>query len=163
MSGDDSSKSDVPPPDLPDFTDQGEVLRWAIKMQEQQRTARREKVRAAMKAADVPLPDEIVTELARLNPEGVRAILVDHPGFKAWERLGSYRISLSVFERSVYDLTKVVERLQSTANEDILSRARQHELEEMEDEIQKELFAATNAAHSLVDHSRRLQDVINIS
>ena len=148
---------------MSDREDQWEVFRLAIKRIEQQRTTEREKVRAAMKAAVVPLPNEVVVRLVQLNHENVREVLVDHPGYKAWERLESYRISLRVFERTVPDLITVIELFEAAVEDDILSRKHQDKLHDIELAFQKELFATTNAAHSLVDHStRRLQKVVNI-
>lgn len=148
---------------VPDFSNRAEAFRWAVKRMEQQQIATREEVRAEMKAAVVPLPAEIVTKLAQLNPRDVRDVLIDHPGFKAWERLGSYRISLSVFERALSDLIRVIERFEAAAEGDILDPRQRDALEDIEQALQKELFSATNAALSLVDHStRRLQPHVNI-
>ena len=162
MSEEGSCKSKAPPPDLPDRNDRWEVIRWAVKSMEHQRSAVREKVRAAVKAAGIPLPTEVVTKLAQLSHQDVREVLVDHPGFKAWERLGSYRISLRVFERAVPDLLKAIEIFGAAVEDDILSRRKQDELDDIESAIQKELFAVTNAAHSLVDHSESIQELVDI-
>ena len=160
MSEEGSSESKATLPDLPDRDDPWEALRWVAKMMEKQRNTAREKVRAKVKAAGVPLPNEVVTELAQLSHQDVLEVLVDLPGFTAWERLGSYRISLRVFERAVADLIKAIEVFEAAVEDDILSHRQQDKLDDIEGAIQKELFAATNAAHSLVDHSRRLQRVV---
>lgn len=163
MSDESSSESKVTLPDLPDRDDRWEILRLVAKRMEEQRATAREQVRAAVKAAGIPLPTEVVTKLAQLIPQDVREVLVDHPGFTAWEQLGSYRISLRVFERAVADLIKAIEVFEAAVEDDILSHRQQDKLDDIESAIQKELFAASNAAHSLGDHSRlRLQPLVNI-
>jgi hypothetical protein len=130
---------------------------------EKQRIAAREKVRSAVEIASIPLPTEVVAMLAQLNYQDVREVMVDHPGFKALERLESYQTSLSVFECAVPDLIRAIEVFESAIDSDILSGKNQDKLHQIERAIQKELFATANAAHSLVDHStRRLQLLVNI-
>ncbi len=149
---------------LPDFNNRREVFHWAVARMDEQRTANREKVRATMKDAGFPVPPEIVAKLAQLGPEDVREVLHDHPGYAAWKQYRSYQISLRVFERSLRDVIEAIERFEGAAEDDILGRAQKDKLTDIEEVIQKELFAVVNAAHSLVDHStRRLQPLVNIS
>jgi hypothetical protein len=146
----------------PDFTDREQLFRRAVAAMEQQWTARREQLRAAVRTGGVPLSGEIVARLAELPHEDVHSLLSEHPGYKASERLGSYTATLRVFERAAHDLIRAIEQFEVAAQGDILGRNRAHELEDMEHAIQKELFAAASAAHALVDHSRRLQPLVNV-
>lgn len=158
-----SRNSEATTPDLRNFNGGWEFFRLAVKRMDEQRITAREKVREAMKAGGLPVPAGIVAELAQLRPADVRDVLLDHRGFTTWKRYGSYQISLRVFERAVQDLIKAIECFEAAAEEDILSRRQQDKLDDIERAIQKELFAAANAAHSLVDHStRRLQPLVNI-
>jgi hypothetical protein len=122
-------------------------------------------VRAAIKAAPVPMPVQIVDNVARLNPEDAREVLRDHPGFMTWEKTRSYKASLGIFERAAEDLLRAIRSFEELSRDaTIFDRMREDELKELERSVQKELFATTNAAHSLVEHStRRLQKSIEIS
>lgn len=151
-------RSDFSRPD-----DGWEQFRLITKIMDAERIAGREKVREAVRAAGVPLPENVVKALAQLNPHDVRKVLIDHPGFETSERLRSYRSSLTVFQRAVSDLTKAIERFESAVKGDIFDRQQRDELGDIKGAIQKELFAATNAAISLRDHStRRLQPLVKI-
>jgi hypothetical protein len=69
-----------------------------------------------------------------------------------------------VFERSIEDLLAIIRQFEnSAADGGIFDRASENELKRFEESVQKELFATTNAAQALVEHStRRLQKSINI-
>src|SRR4051794_4545354 len=88
--------------------------------------------------------------------------MIDHPGFKAWNRYDSYHVSLRIFNRTVPDLLRAIQRFETSLEDGILDRTKKEDLEDIEGAIQKELFAVTNAAHSLVDHARRLQKELQI-
>ncbi len=120
-------------------------------------------VRAAVKAATVPMPMEVVERIARLNPKDAYEVLREHPGYGLWERNKSYQASFRLFERAVFDFLKAIRDFNEVCNDGTLfSFPRRNELEGMEQSIQKELFAATNAAHSLVDHCRRVQKTAHV-
>ena len=124
---------------------------------------RRDRVREAIKAASVPMPAELVDEIADLNSRDAREVLREHPGFTLWERLKSHEVSLQVFERSVEDLLRCIDDLNELSQDQLtFHRTRRAELDKIELAIQKELFAATNAAHALVDHTRRLQSMMDV-
>jgi hypothetical protein len=72
-----------------------------------------------------------------------------------------------VFDRAVLDLVRIIRRFEAAVETEsehsIFSRTQRSALDDIEHTIEKELFAATNAAHSLVDHStRRLQSVVEV-
>jgi len=129
-----------------------------------QRSQAFEEVRAAVMAASVPMPAEIVERIAHLNAVDAREILRAHPGYDLWERHKSYQVSYQVFERATLDLLKAIQHFNDLARDGTLfGHTRRNEIDEMEQLIQKELFAAANAAHSLVDHStRRVQKIANV-
>lgn len=124
-----------------------------------------ERVTAAVKSAPVPMPPDIVTALVQLGPNDIHdALRAAHPGFALWEKKKSYQISFEVFESSFKDLLAAIGRFEVACEDALLSsHSRDHEVGQYERAMQKELFAAANAAHSLVDHStRQLQKEANI-
>jgi len=129
-----------------------------------QRSRMFEEVRAAVKAASVPMPAEIVERIAHLGSVDVREVLREHPGYDLWERHQSYQASHQVFARAASDLLKAIEHFSDLARDGALFwHTRQAEADDLEKSIQKELFAAANAAHSLVDLSRRIQKIAKVT
>lgn len=121
-----------------------------------QRHRELERIIAAVKAAPVPMPDDVVSALAQLGPTDIREALCAHPGFSLWEMHRSYQSSYEVFGRAFDDLLSAIERFEAACKDGLLyEKSRDEELKRFEIAIQKELFAAANAAHSLVDHSTR--------
>ena len=141
-----------------------ELLRSAIRIMDEQHRTERERVRHTLTAATVPIPADVVETLCQLNPHDARDALRDHPGHSLWEKRRSYEASLHVFERSVRDLLRAIQDFEELSRDgSIFDRTRETELDEIGYGIQKELFAAANAAHALVDHStRRLQKSIQV-
>ncbi len=140
-----------------------ERLKTVIDIMNQQRECERERVRDALKQATVPLPDQILQDLIRLNPLHARDILRDHPGHRIYEKYESYRTSLAIFEDAIADLLAAIGSFESSiSDESLLYRTRETELERIQRGIQKELFATTSAIHALVDHSRRVQKRVSI-
>lgn len=129
-----------------------------------QRTATLNAIRSAVAESPIPIPQELLERLALLNPSEVHEALREHPGRVLWERNKSYRISYEVFNRSFSDLISAIEHFEADAQDgSLFERMRHPELRTHEQIIQKELFSATNAAHSLVDHSSyRLQKLAKV-
>lgn len=140
------------------------LLRHAVRIMDEQRLCKRERVRKAIKASTVPMPEDVVRDLAQLNSRDARDVLRDHPGFPTWEKLRSYETSFEVFNRSVEDLLRAIQKFSKLSRDETLfERRRDNELNNIQRIIQKELFAAVNAAHALVDHStHQLQKSIRI-
>lgn len=155
-------KFEVSALNLPGHNDRWDLLRAVTKQMDERRIREREKVRGELKAAGAPVPAEIVAKLAQLRPADVRDVLLDHVGFETWDRYESYKSSLRVFERAVSDLIQTIGDFEVAAQSDILSRHQSGRLDDIEQAIQKELFATVSAAHSLVDHSRRLQQLVSV-
>lgn len=147
------------------MNDDFETLQSVTKFMEAQRSLKRESIRDSLKGAGVPIPQRIVDELALLNPHDALDVLGDHPGFKIWRRLKSYKTAFAVFNQSGLDLFDAIDTLaKRMRDEDLLIKPNRHKLEEGKLRIYKELFAFGNAAHSLKDHaSYRLQDVASVA
>lgn len=127
--------------------------------QEKREAERRERIREAVAASEAPLRDELAEAVIRLNDKYARAILREHKGFALAERRNSYRTSLAILEQSIQDLLVAIERFEAAAladNSGYFDPGGEDESGRTERRIQKELFAAANAAASLVDHARRV-------
>jgi hypothetical protein len=124
-----------------------------------------ERLRAAVASTEPPLPADLVTAVIHLFDGDTRAIMRGHKGYVLAERRASYFTSLSIMELSCTDLLSAIDRFaeQALAEGSVLfQRNNGDALEAFEQRIQKELFATTNAAASLVDHARRIQKILNL-
>jgi|GEM_PF-3532430 len=126
----------------------------------------RERLRGAVASTEPPLPADLVTAVIHLYDGDTRAIMRAHKGYALAERRTSYFTSLSIMELSCTDLLSAIDRFAVQALADgsaLFQRSNGDALEAFEQRIQKELFAATNAAASLVDHARRVQKILNLA
>src|SRR5438552_1946497 len=129
----------------------------ARERQEQWQQERREKLRKVLAEASMPLSDKDIETLVGIPDRDFQYIIRGHPGYKLAHRRASYRTSLSVFELCLADLVAVIDEFsaQATAdNRDIFDVRGKDQLKAIERRVQKEMFATTNAAASLVDHCR---------
>ena len=144
----------------PTFTE--EQWNAAMKAQREREAAQREGIRNAIAATPPPLPVELVQRFLHLFDGHVREMMRSHAGFDLSERRASYLTSLDIFERSVSDLISAIDDFSAYALADgasIFERHNAQKLRDHEGRIQKELFATANAALSLVDHSRRIEEI----
>ena len=140
------------------------TLRDVLRVMESQKQSRLDALREQVESSTVPLPADLVEQLSQTNPSDLSDVLMVHPGYPSWEALGSYKISLRVFKKALDDLIGVINQFEVLARDGkVLGRANEDTLDEFGIAVQKELFAAANAAYSLVDHStRRLQTKLDI-
>lgn len=140
-----------------------ETLRLAISLMERQRIHRREEIRAALKAVALPVPQNIIDDLAQIPYKEALDVLRDHPGFRAWQRWKSYRAALTIFQKSIHDLMSSINDFKAKVMNDRLLEFRNiNYKQEMILNVYKELFTVGNAAHSLKDHaSYRVNKIFN--
>ena len=122
-----------------------------------------ERLRLAVETSALPLPDELVTAISMRFGEDAQAILRAHPGYPLHQLRESFLVSLQVMDVAIADLLAAITAFAEEAVRDgseLFNVFQRDRLRQIELRIQKELFAATNAAMSLVDHSRRLQDAV---
>lgn len=138
-----------------------DMLRAVSQLMVKQRQQHREAVLSSLLVSTVPVPQNVVDDLAHLNQEDAIRVLRDHPGFKIWQRWESYQAALAIFEQSLQDLFDAIDELtDQIRSENLFIRPVRHRLDNGKLRIHKELFAAGNATHSLKDHaSHRLQQV----
>lgn len=142
-----------------------EELNEILRRQQEREAQRREGLRIAVKTSSIPLPPELAKTLINLNDQHFRTILRDHPGFILAVRRDSYRTSLAIAEQSLEDFLVAICRFEAAALRDgsnLLDSRGERELQAVERRVQKELFACTSAAASLVDHARRLNKMVEL-
>ena len=143
MSGGDSRKTGAAASGRSNPNNRWEILRCVVRRMDSERISAREQLRGEVKAASIPLPAEVVNQLAQLRSKDLREVLIDHPGFTSWNRYKSYEVSLRVFDRAVLDLVRVIRRFEATVETEnehsILSRTPRSALDDIERTIEREL------------------------
>lgn len=139
------------------------TLHMVVGRMNDQRLSREAVLREKLKASTVPLPPDLFEEVVQISSLHIDEVMTDHPGRAVWVRYSSYLVSAQVFDRAFKDLFSAIARFEEAVGRDIFDRRNELELADIESDVQKELFAATSAAHSLVDHSRRLQKVVELA
>lgn len=130
--------------------------------QRKREAASREAIRQTIAATSPPLPEKLVQSFLHLFDGHVREMMRSHAGFDLSERRASYLTSLGIFERSIDDLIAAIDDFSAYAlagDAVIFERHNEKKLRDHESRIQKELFAATNAALALVEHSRHIGEI----
>jgi hypothetical protein len=147
-----------------DANQRAEAFNYLVGQLFHQKSSALDKIRADVAAAAVPIPPDLLRRLSLLNPIEIHDALREHPGRVLWDRSKSYRISYEVFVRSFDDLINSIDAFEKDAQDGTLfEHMREFDLTTHEQIIQKELFGAANAAHSLVDHSsNRLQKLAQV-
>ncbi len=106
----------------------------------------------------IPASPEVIKALTWL-PRHADQILRSHPGHHLVSLRRSHQVSLSIFETAANHLVTAITDFEQEAvrdNSTIFRRECDAQLKRIEENIQKEMFSVTAAAHSLVDHTRRL-------
>jgi hypothetical protein len=140
-------------------------LNRLLRLQVDREAEHRDWLRVAVETTSVPLAGDLVERLLYISEEHFRDIMQGHPGFDLSEKRTSYEVSFSILKQTVSDLQNAINDFarQALADESALfTRQQAHTLEGIERRIQKELFAVTNAAASLVDHSRRVRKLLDL-
>ena len=124
-------------------------LHAILQGQAKRHLAERERLRQELRNVGVPVPAAILQSLSKLSTIHARDVLRDHPGFSIWERRQSYEASLSIFRCSIEDLLSAIRQCEEAAHDrTFFNQAQNEKLNHFERRIEKELFAATNAAHA---------------
>lgn len=132
-----------------------------IKGQNELKDREIERLTVIVSESIIPLPDDLLAVIIKTPDKATHTILRAHPGYPLFELRESYIASVDVMDMSICDLLDAIAAFAVeavTEGTEIFERAHEARLRQIEQRIQKELFAATNAAMSVIDHSRRLQD-----
>lgn len=124
-----------------------------------------ESLHREMADSTVPMDIDLMNRVSAKFGDTAQSILRNHAGYRQFRLRESYLASSQVFDAALDDLLAQIAGFEKEAlreETDLFDFAQRHRLEAIELRIQKELFAATNAALSLVDHSRRLQNELKI-
>ena len=125
--------------------------------QTQRAVAAREKLCQDIAASDVPLPEELAALIERVFITELRKVMRFHRGYPLAERRDSHRTSLSILRQCFGDLQVAIDSFETFAlSDEWLRPDHRDRAAEFEKVIQKELFATSNAAISLIEHARRL-------
>jgi len=133
--------------------------------QRQRQAERREAIRQAVEESPVPLPGPLVDAVVGQHDPRMREIMRSHAGYKLAERRTSYLTSLGIVQQSLQELLAAIGQFENEAlaeGSTLFDHFHEHELECFELRIQRELFTTTNAVASLVDHTRRVQKILNL-
>ncbi|RVN46030.1 hypothetical protein [Sinorhizobium meliloti] len=116
-------------------------------------------------ATSIPLPDELLAKVVTKFGDTAQSILRGHAGYRLFRVRESYFASVRVFDIAVGDLLAEIAAFEEEAIREgtkLFDLEQRERLKAIERQIQKELFAAANAALSLVDHARRLQKAVEL-
>src|SRR6185312_16191153 len=115
-------------------------------------------LRARVKAATPPLPQDLVDAVIALDRRDFMRVMEVHPGYPASIKRRAHREALRTFELSAAAVLACADRLQNLArNEGIVVAMRSVPTGGLDEEMRKELFSFANAAHSLAEHGRNLK------
>lgn len=140
------------------------VLTDILRRMNADRQRREEVARAQLSASSIPISNALLESIAQLGADDAHRVLRVHPGQLAASLFESYVASLQIFECANADLSQAIQNIgnfliQPHSHDPVQREA----LSQLDRRVQKEIFATANATHSLVDHSRRLQQVVNLS
>jgi hypothetical protein len=106
--------------------------------------------------AVIPVPDEILQEIAWLGPGRQTDVLTHHPGSRIARKIESLWTVLDVFELAHADLQAHLETFNAFSLSPEMGRTRgKQALMAIESAVKKELMAFSAAASALVEHARR--------
>lgn len=134
--------------------------------QRQREEEENQRLRTEVAASPIPLPDELLAKIITKFGDTAQSILREHTGYRLFRLRQSYFASTQVFDVALDDLLGEIAAFAEEATHEgteLFGLGQREWLEAIELRIQKELFAVTNAAHSLVDHGRRLRKGIDIA
>jgi hypothetical protein len=142
-----------------------EDINRLLRLQADREVEHRDRLRVAVEGATPPLASDLIEKLLHVSEEHFRDIMQGHLGFDLSEKRTSYEASFSIMKQAISDLQGAIDDFarQALAEDTALfTRQQAHTLEGIEQRIQKELFSVTNAAASLVDHSRRVRKLLDL-
>lgn len=141
-----------------------DILR-ILAAQRQREAEEIDRLHQEVEASSIPIADELLAKIISKFGDTALSILRKHPGHRLFRLRESYFASVQVFEVALGDLLAGIARFEEDATREgteLFDLGQRKRLEAIELQIQKELFAVTNAALSLVDHGRRLQKDLDV-
>lgn len=104
----------------------------------------------------LPVPNEILNEIAWLGSVSQAAVISHHPGSQIAQKIASLWTVLDVFELAHADLQNQLEKFNAFSATSEMGKPRgQKALIAIENAVRKELLAFSMAASALVEHARR--------
>lgn len=120
---------------------------------------RLEKIKAVMPMTPVPYYDKAVDTITSFMNAEVQYLMRSHPGYTMAQKIASYRVARSILEKCIADMIQVVDDFIALANsndEGLFDGKSRDIRDDIDQRALKEVFAVTNAAAAVVEHSRRI-------
>lgn len=133
--------------------------------QEADKAERREELRRLVAKSPAPLALDLRQALVRLFNLDARDILRSHKGYPLAKKRDSYCSSLAIMRGSLRSLLAMISNFEAEAlarGSNLMDPLCAERLGEIVLDVQRELFNCTNAAVSLVDHSRRISEALSL-
>jgi hypothetical protein len=110
-----------------------------------------------------PWSEEELKRAVFLNFSAVELTLQNHPGREVIERLESLSSVLRLFNKSAVSILHSIDRFHYEAHKNnLFRRNRRHVREQLEEELQEQLYVFAACSMTLVDQTRTLTDKINV-
>lgn len=138
-------------------------LRSVLGYFENQTARKCEQLSEELRQSSVPISDDLLESICRLFSTDTYEVLRLHPGCDFNERIASVQSTLDVFNRSLHDLFHELERFSTHSHDsDFLTVNTKSELDDIVSAVRKEVYAVSSSAAALVDHRKRLVNVIAV-
>lgn len=136
------------------------------RQQEARKAEWREELRRRVAESPAPLSPDLRQHIIQLFNSDMRDIMRGHEGYRLAGKRDSYRASLAIMRRSLRVLSDMISSFETEAlaeETNLFDRTGAERLREIELDIQKELFTCTNAALSLVDFARGINEKLSLA
>jgi len=129
-----------------------------ITKDQERKHRQKELIRHALSVSPIPVADDLRNAVATLFVTDARDVLRAHPGFDLEDKLRSIRTTLQLFDQAFADLLDALAAFDAFSRRPEFSyRSQRAEHDLIERRIRKEIFAFSELAHSLQDHSRHVK------
>jgi hypothetical protein len=134
-----------------------ELFQQFLRYDAEQRRSEFLRVTEALK--DAPTTKDARDGLCALGPQDAQRALLQHAGYPLHRKIESVKTMLELFRRALADLSRAIAAFPElgTSNDRVARELLEHDVSVL---VNKELFAALNAAKALVDYSRRVKEVV---
>lgn len=119
----------------------------------------KDEIASRLKSLTGPIPDDLILAIDQLRHADALEVLRHHPGFAIQDKKRSLENTHNLFFKAHRDLLRGLDEFdEKCRSPDYFLRSRQHDAEELDLTVRKEIFAFSDLAHSLVEHSRQLKN-----
>ncbi|BCS86826.1 hypothetical protein [Pseudodesulfovibrio sediminis] len=138
-----------------------DALRHVVQVMNEHKRKKTEKLLAVLK--DTPLDEGALEAVAMLGPKEANYFLRHHPGHELEQALSSFWNMLDVFQCACKGIQRENAKFAALAKKGEFShREMQIEIDNIQNDIRKEIFAASGAAFSIVKLSYRVFSKVEV-